>query len=133
MFHHGLHHNTMYRNLMTVLEPRLNLGCTMILTKSMVNHGPISQGDERRNTIDFGSRGQRSRSTLALCTKVKVNFGTLYIKPYGHDSDYSFCPITFKLHMHIHHDEKRNPIDFGSQVQRSRSTWHSLYKTLWAR
>ena len=44
MFHHGLHHNTMYRNFMTVLEPWFNLGCTMILTKSMVNHGHISQG-----------------------------------------------------------------------------------------
>ena len=51
----------------------------------------------------------------------KVNFGTLYIKPCGHDSDYSFCPITFKLHMHIRHDEKKNPIDFGSRGQRSRS------------
>ena len=44
MFYHGQHHNTMYRNCMTVLEPWFNLGCTMILTKSMVNHGPISQG-----------------------------------------------------------------------------------------
>ena len=44
--------------------------------------------DERRNPTDYGSRGQRSRSTLALC-----------IRPCGHDSDYSFCPITFKLHM----------------------------------
>ena len=42
--------------------------------------------------------------------------------PCGHDSDYSFCPITFKLHMHIYHDERRNPIDFGSRGQRSRST-----------
>ena len=42
--------------------------------------------------------------------------------PCGHDSDYSFCPITFKLHMHIRHDERRNPIDFGSRGQRSRST-----------
>ena len=40
----------------------------------------------------------------------------------GHDSDYSFCPITFKLHMHIYHDERRNPIDFGSRGQKSRST-----------
>ena len=70
--------------------------------------------DERRNPIDFGSRGQRSMSTLALCT--------YYIKPCGHDSDYSFYPITFKLHMHIRHDERRNPIDFGSRGQRSRST-----------
>ena len=50
-------------------------------------------------------------------SKVKVNFGTLYIKHFGHDSDYSFCPITFKLHMHIRHDERRNPIDFGSRGQ----------------
>ena len=32
-------------------------------------------------------------------SKVKVNFGTLCIRPCGHDTDYSFCPITFKLHM----------------------------------
>ena len=68
--------------------------------------------DERRNPIDFGSRG----------SKVKVNFGILYIKPCGHDSDYSFCPITFKLHMHIRHDERRNPVDYGSWGQMSRST-----------
>ena len=78
--------------------------------------------DEKRNPIDFGSRGQRSRSTLAL-------FGTLCIRPCGHNSDFSFCSITFKLHMHIHHDEKRNPIDFGSRGQRSRSTL-ALFGTL---
>ena len=87
--------------------------------------------DERRNPIDFGSRGQRSRSTLTLCLwnlvgkiqttvfalslsnytcqllmmrggtllKVKVNFGTLCIRPWGHDADFSLSPITFKLHM----------------------------------
>ena len=32
-------------------------------------------------------------------SKVKVNFGTLCIRPCGHETDYSFCPITFKLHM----------------------------------
>ena len=69
--------------------------------------------DERRNPIDFWSRG----------SKVKVNFGTLYIKPCGHVSDYSFCPITFKLHMHIRHDERRNPVHFGSRGQMSRSTF----------
>ena len=42
--------------------------------------------------------------------------------PCGHDTDYSFCPITFKLHMYIVDDERRNPIDFGSRGQRSRST-----------
>ena len=34
-------------------------------------------------------------------SKVKVNFSTLCIKPFGHDTDYSFCPITLKLHMHV--------------------------------
>ena len=57
-----------------------------------------------------------------LGSKVKVNFGTLWIKPCGHDADYSFCQITFKLHMHVVHDERRNPIDFGLRGQRSRST-----------
>ena len=34
--------------------------------------------DERKNSIDLGSN-------------VKVNFGTLYIRPSGHDSNYSFA------------------------------------------
>ena len=55
-------------------------------------------------------------------SKVKVNCGTLCIRPCGHDSHYSFCPITFKLHMEVVDDERRNPIDFGSRGQRSRST-----------
>ena len=42
--------------------------------------------------------------------------------PCGQDSNYSFCPITFKLHIKVVDDERRNPIDFGSQGQRSRST-----------
>ena len=29
----------------------------------------------------------------------KVNFGTLGIKPCGHDTEYSFSPIIFKLHI----------------------------------
>ena len=47
-------------------------------------------------------------------SKVKVNFGTLCIRPCGHDTDYSFCPITFKLYIKVVDDERRNPIDFGS-------------------
>ena len=42
--------------------------------------------------------------------------------PCGHNSDYRFCPITFKLHMQVVDDERRNPIDLGSRGQRSRST-----------
>ena len=56
-------------------------------------------------------------------SKVKVNFGTLRIKPYVHDTDYSFTLITFKLHMSVINDEKRNPIDFGPQGQMSWSTF----------
>ena len=49
-------------------------------------------------------------------SKVKVNFGTLCIRPCEHDTDYSFCPITFKLHMYVV-DDKKNPIDLGSKVK----------------
>ena len=45
----------------------------------------------------------------------------------GHDSDYSFCPITFKLHMHICHDERRNPIDFGSRGSKVKVNFGILY------
>ena len=51
-------------------------------------------------------------------SKVKVKFGTLSIKPCGHNTGYSLCAITFKLHMQVVDD----PIDFGSWGQRSRST-----------
>ena len=114
---------------------------------------------ERRDPIDFGSQGQRSRqhwhstyktmwaqyrlqflpnhfqTSHAHCwwweeetywfwvtgSKVKVNVGTLCIKPCGLFTDYSFCPITFKLHMHIVGNERKNLIDFGSRGQKSRS------------
>ena len=52
-------------------------------------------------------------------SKVKVNFGTLCIGSWGHDTGYSFCQITFKLHMEVVDDERRNPIDLGSRGQRS--------------
>ena len=52
-------------------------------------------------------------------SKVKVNLGAL---PCWHDRDFSFCPITFKLHMKVVADERRNPIDFGSWGQRSNLT-----------
>ena len=65
--------------------------------------------DERRNPIDFGSLGHRSRSTLALC-----------IIHCGHYTDYRFSPITFRLHMQVVEDEKRNPIDFGSRGSKAK-------------
>ena len=43
---------------------------------------------------------------------VKVNFGNLCIRLCGQASDYRFCPITFKLHMYVVDDERRNPIEF---------------------
>ena len=56
---------------------------------------------------------------LVTGSKVKVNFGTLCIRPCGHDTYYSFCPITFNLHMTVVDHERRNPIDFvtGSKVK----------------
>ena len=56
-------------------------------------------------------------------SKVNVNFGILCIRPCGHNINYSFCPITFKLPMWVVDDERRNFIDLRSQGQRSRSTW----------
>ena len=40
----------------------------------------------------------------------------------GHDTDYRFSPITFRLHMQVVDDERRNHIDFWSRSQRSMST-----------
>ena len=47
---------------------------------------------------------------------------TLCIRPCGHNTDYNFCPINFKLHMLVMDNEGRNPIDLGSRGDRSRST-----------
>ena len=55
-------------------------------------------------------------------SKVDVNIGTLCISPCGHDTDYSYSPISFRLHMSVVDDERRNPIDFGSWGHRSRSS-----------
>ena len=63
-------------------------------------------------------------------SKVKVNFGTLCIRPCGHDTDYRFSPITFRLHMQVVDDERKNHID-SHGVEGQCQHWHSLYKTLW--
>ena len=70
------------------------------------------------NAAVRGWLGEWVREWVRACVREWVRNAL----PCGHDSDYSFCPITFKLHMHICHDERRNPIDFGSRGQRSRST-----------
>ena len=36
---------------------------------------------------------------LSLGSKVKVKLGPLSTKPCGHNTDYRFCLITFKLHL----------------------------------
>ena len=53
---------------------------------------------------------------LVMGSKVKVNFGTLCIMPYGHNTDYSLSSITSKLHISVMDDERRNPIDFGVRL-----------------
>ena len=78
--------------------------------------------DERRNPIDFGS---------------KVNLGTLCIKPFGHNTDYSFSPITLKLRMEVVVDERRSLIDFGSDMGfnskfKVKVNFGTVYKTLQA-
>ena len=59
--------------------------------------------EERWYPIDLGS-------------KVKVILGTLCIKPFGHNTDYSFSPITFKLLMEVVDDERRSLIYFGFDI-----------------
>ena len=166
----------------------------------------------RRNPIDFGSRGQRSRSTFALCVKDLVgriqttvlvqslsNFickwmmrvGTLSIfghrvigqgqlwhsmyetlwtqyrlqfgsnlfqishvhvscslweeEPYwfwvtgskvkgnfGHNTDHSLSPITFKLHMLVVGDERKNPVDLPTCEGMLRFALYNLYFFPWA-
>ena len=44
-------------------------------------------------------------------SKVKVKFGTSSIKLCWHNTGYSFCPITLKLHLQVVDDERLNPID----------------------
>ena len=65
--------------------------------------------------------------------KVKVTFGTLHVKPCGHDIGYSFSPMTFKLHMQAVDDERRNSIDSSHGVKGQGQLWHSACETLWAR
>ena len=55
-------------------------------------------------------------------SKVKVNLSTLFIKPGGHDTEYSFSPITSKLHMQVVDNEGMNPNDFQRRGPKSRST-----------
>ena len=89
--------------------------------------------------LNLGHGVKQNRSTEG-CLKlkrsvdnVKVNFCTLYIRPCGHDTDYRFRPITFKLHMQVVDEEWRNPIDFWSQGSKGQGQlWHFLNKTLWA-
>ena len=72
---------------------------------------------EKRNPIEIGSRS---------------TFGILSLKSCEHDTDYSFWPIFFKLHIKVNvDDERKNPIDKG---QRSRSALaiSTLFEALWA-
>ena len=59
--------------------------------------------------------------------KVKVNFGDLYIRPCGHDTDYSFCPITSKLHMKVVDDERGGTLlALGHRVKGQGQLLHSV-------
>ena len=49
-------------------------------------------------------------------SKVKVNFCTLCIRPYGHNTDYSLYPISFKLRMYVMDDEGKTLLILGLGV-----------------
>ena len=48
------------------------------------------------------------------------DFTTLHVNPCVQYTDYSFCPIAFKLQMQVIVNERRNPIDFVPSGHRSR-------------
>ena len=77
--------------------------------------------DERRGPIDFGSRDQRSKSTLALCVLDLVD--TIPTT----DLAQSLSDFTCKLWM-----MRGGTISIlGHGVKGQCQHWHSMYKTLW--
>ena len=59
-------------------------------------------------------------------SKVKVKFGTLSIKPCGHDTDYSFCPITFKLPCKLFMMRGGTLLILGHGVKCQGQLWHCV-------
>ena len=59
-------------------------------------------------------------------SKVKVNFGTLCMRPCGQDTDYSLSPITFKLHMM----RGGTLLILGHEVKCQDQLWYCVYKIL---
>ena len=49
--------------------------------------------------------------------RIKGQFEHSVFKRCGQDTAYSFSPITFKIHMKVVDDERRNLIDYGSKVK----------------
>ena len=83
--------------------------------------------DERRNLIDFSQQRSRGYSNAAVrvwlgeWVSVSVCPSVRRASPCGHNTGFSSYLITFKLHMSVVDDERRNPTDVWSQGQRSRS------------
>ena len=76
--------------------------------------------DEKRNPIDFGSRGQRSRSTLALFVLYLVD--TIATTVFAQ----SLSNFTCKLWM----IGGGTLLILGHGVKGQGQLWHSIYKTL---
>ena len=72
----------------------------------------------------------RCVTLLIMGHRLKVNFGTLSMKACECNTYYNLCQITSKLHIQVFQDKRRDPIDFGSQGQRWKSTF-ALCETLW--
>ena len=70
---------------------------------------PIVDDERKIYPIDLGIKGQGQLFTLC-------------IKPFGHDTDCNFSSISFKIHMQVLDNERRNSIDFGLQGRMSRAT-----------
>ena len=77
--------------------------------------------DERRNLIDFGSWGQRSRSTFALCVLNLV--GTIQTTDFGRSPSNYICKLCMMRGGTL--------LILGHGVKGQGQLWHSLYKALW--
>ena len=65
-------------------------------------------------------------------TGSKVKFGTLSITHCGHDKGYSFCLISFKLHVQVVDDEREEIYWFwGHGVKGQGQFFLFIYKNLW--
>ena len=64
-------------------------------------------------------------------SKLKVNIGTLCIRPCGHDTDYSYSQSLSDFTCKLWMMRGGTLLIFGHGVIGQGQLWHSVYKTLW--